>query len=260
MFSSLFSFLQNTFSPMEAGADPAPDLRQRLASLPPHQVESLRANEDLRGFLMAVIRHHEEARVADVEWLPIAAFLMGGRGPLPSSVAHLAPQWPRAREAAAVLIELFRPGRWSTDEPTGHTIARFQVLLAHLKAQTQGESWLSHGFKAEFQALCHDPAIDPLDRIGVVDVVVLKLGPMGEEQLRASVDRVARLQGLLSPDAYPCIHDALTRMANEARWQLDLFCPLEEPLQAGFEDPPRSRGLGTYTPFGAALTAQHQPA
>lgn len=260
MFSSFFSFLQSTFISMEAGVDPAADLRQRLASLPAHLVESLESNEDLRGFLAAVIRHHEEARVADVEWLPIASFLMGGRGPLPTSVAHLAPQWPRVREAASVLIELFRPGRWSTDEPPGHTIARFQVLLAHLKAQTQGESWLSHGFKAEFQALCHDPAIGPLDRIEVVDVVMLKLGPMGAAQLRASVARVARLQDLLLPDVYPCIHDALTRMANEARWQLDLFGQPEALLQSGFEDPPRSRGLGSYTPFGAALTAQQQPA
>lgn len=264
MFSSFFSFLQSTFVPPEAGeapeAGPAADLKQRLAAMPPHQAQSLGANEDLRGFLASVMRHHEEARIANGEWIPIAAFLMGGRNPLPPSVVHLAPQWPRAREAASTLIELLRPGQWSTDTPPGHTIARFQVLLAHLKAQARVESWLSHGFKTEFQALCHDPDVGPLDRIEVLDVAVLQLGPMGEEQLRISVDRLARLQRLLSPDAYPCIHDVLSRMANEARWQLDLFNLPEEPLLPGFEDAPRSQGRGACTPFGAALTAEHQPA
>ena len=37
------------------------------------------------------------------------------------------------------------------------------------------------------------------------------------------VQRIARLQALLPADAYPCIHDVLTRIANEASWQLDLF-------------------------------------
>ncbi len=93
----------------------------------------------------------------------------------------------------------------------------------------QGESWLSHGFKVEFQALCRDAAIGPLDRIEVVDLAVLKLGPMDDQQLLACEHRIARLQDLLPEDAYPCIHDALTRIANEASWQRDLFSVPQAP-------------------------------
>lgn len=114
-------------------------------------------------------------------------------------------------------------GRSDADEAPEVIVARLQDLLTYLKEQAQDECWLSHGFKVEFQALCSDPSIGALDRIEVVDVVELKLGPLDGEQLRACVRRIARLQGMLPADAYPCIHDALTRISNEASWQRELF-------------------------------------
>ena len=230
MFSSIFHLFHHVPAQAESDADPAAGLKQRLACLPPHQAEALVANDHLRGLLASLIRHHEEGRIAADEWSAVAHFLTGCRAALPLSVAHLGPQWPGARETAAVLAELWRPDRGGVDGSSENTIAWFQALLAHVKERAKGESWLSHGFKVEFQDLCRDPAIGPLDRIEVVDIAELKLGPMAGEQLRACVQRIARLQGLLPEDVYPCIHDVLTRISNEASWQLDLFSAPEEPL------------------------------
>lgn len=230
MLSHIVDLIHSAFVRAEAKADPAGGLNQRLACAPSHQTEPLLANDHLRGFLTAVIRLREEGRMADSEWTAVALFLMGRREALPVSVAHLASQWPRARETSAVLADLLRSGQEGEGEAPEHTMARLQALLAYLKERAEGESWLSHGFKVEFQDLCRDPTLGPLDRIEVVDIVELKLGPLDDEQLRACAQRIARLQGLLPADVYPCIHDVLTRMANEARWQLELFSRPEEPL------------------------------
>lgn len=230
MLSHIVDLFHSAFVRAEAKADSAAGLKQRLACAPSHQTEPLLANDHLRCFLTAVIRHHEEGRMADSDWTAVALFLMGRREALPVSVAHLAPQWPRARETAGALADLLRPEQEGAHGTPEHTIARLQALLAYLKERAQGESWLSHGFKVEFQDLCRDPILGPLDRIEVVDVVELKLGPLDGEQLRACVQRIARLQGLLPADAYPCIHDALTRISNEASWQLELFSRPDGPL------------------------------
>lgn len=230
MFSSIFHLFHHVPAHTEADADPAAGLKQRLACAPAHQAERLVANDHLRGFLAAVMRHHDEGRMADSDGTAVVLFLMGRRETLPTSVAHLAAQWPSARGTSSVLAELFGSVREGADGALEKTLARLQALLAHLKERAKGESWLSHGFKVEFQGLCSDPAIGPLDRIEVVDVAELKLGPMAGEQLRACVQRIARLQRLLPEDVYPCIHDVLTRISNEASWQLDLFNPPEEPM------------------------------
>lgn len=230
MWSSIFHLFHQVLAPSEADADPASGLKQSLACLPARASEALAANDHLRGFLIAVVRHHEEGRVAQDEWSAVAHFLTGRQAALPPSVAHLGGQWPGVRDTSAVLAGLWRSDGRGVDESPENTIARFQALLAHLKAQARGESWLSHGFKVEFQAMCEDPAFGPLDRIEVVDLAVLKLGPMDGEQLRACVERIARLQRLLPEEVYPCIHDALTRISNEASWQLDLFGLPEDPL------------------------------
>lgn len=232
MWSSIFHLFHHAFAHThaQADADPAGGWKQRLLGLPAQQAEVLATNDHLRGFLAAVIRHHEEGRMAAGAWPEIVQFLTGRRAALPPSVAHLGPQWPGARDSSAALAELWRSYRGGVDGTPEDTIARFQAVLAHLKEQARGESWLSHGFKVEFQGLCRDPAVGPLDRIEVVDIAELKLGPMDGEQLRGCVQRIARLQRLLPEAVYPCIHDVLSRIANEASWQLDLFSPSEERL------------------------------
>lgn len=223
MLSLIADLIHGAFVRAEARVDPAAGLSQRLACAPTHQTEALTANDHLRGFLTAVMRHRDEGRIADREWTAVALYLTGRREALPGSVAHLGSQWPRARETSSVLAELLPSEQEEAHGSPESTMARLHALQAYLKERAQGESWLSHGFKVEFQDLCRDPAIGPLDRIEVVDVVELKLGPLDGEQLRDCVQRIARLQALLPADAYPCIHDVLTRIANEASWQLDLF-------------------------------------
>lgn len=226
MFSSLISRFHGAFTQSQADAGPSTGMRQHPAFAPSLPADNtLIANDDLRGFLSAVMRQHGEGRIPDGEWRSIARFLTGRGESLPPSVAHLASPWPRAGTTGMAVHEFFRADRAGTDDAPEAIVARLRTLLAHLKeqARAQEESWLSHGFKVEFQALCHDPTIGPLDRIEVVDIAVLQLGPLGGEQLRECVHRTARLLGLLPGDVYPCIHDVLSRIANEASWQLDLF-------------------------------------
>ncbi|MBU7575371.1 MAG: hypothetical protein KAF64_18575 [Hydrogenophaga sp.] len=231
MFSSLITRFHGSFAPSQADAGPSTGMKLCSTFAPPHPADPLLANDDLRGFLSAVMRQHGEGRIPDGEWRSIARFLTGRGESLPPSVMHLASPWPRACTTGVAVHAFFRADRSRTDDAPEAIIARLQTLLAHLKehAQAQEESWLSHGFKVEFQALCHDPSIGPLDRIEVVDMAVLQLGPLGGEQLRDCVHRISRLMGLLSEEAYPCIRDVLSRIANEASWQLDLFSPSQEP-------------------------------
>ncbi|WP_382153428.1 hypothetical protein [Hydrogenophaga sp. ANAO-22] len=230
MFSSLISRFHGALAPAQADAGPAARLPPRPAFEPPQQADALVANDQLRGFLSALMRQHGEGRIPDGEWPSIARYLMGRGEALPPSVAHLALPWPRARATGVALHAFFCSERSGVPDAPEAIVARLRALLKHLKAQAQEESWLSHGFRMEFQSLCDDPSIGPLDRIEVVDIAVLQLGPMGGEQLRECVQRIARLQGLLPADAYPCIRDVLSRIANEASWQLDLFGLREEPL------------------------------
>lgn len=98
MLSSIFQLFHHALAHAEADADPAGGWKQRLAGLPAQQAEVLAANDHLRGFLAAVIRHHEEGRMAEGAWPEIVQFLTGRRAALPPSVAHLGPQWPGARQ------------------------------------------------------------------------------------------------------------------------------------------------------------------
>lgn len=234
MFSSLISRFHGAFTHSQSDAGPSTGMQQHPAFAPSLPADNtLIANDDLRGFLSAVMRQHGEGRIPDGEWRSIARFLTGRGESLPPSVVHLASPWPRACTTGMAVHEFFRADRsGSTDDAPEAIVARLQALLAHLKehARAQEESWLSHGFKVEFQALCHDPTIGPLDRIEVVDIAVLQLGPLGGGQLRECVHRIARLLALLPEEVYPCIRDVLSRIANEARWQLDLFDLPPEPV------------------------------
>jgi hypothetical protein len=233
MFSSFISRFHGAFAPTQTDAGAATGVKPHPALAPPPPADTLVANDHLRGFLSALMRQHGEGRIPDGEWPSIARYLTGRSEALPPSVAHLASPWPRARTTGVAVQAFFQAQRSGTDEAPEAIVARLQALLAHLKAQAQDESWLSHGFKVEFQALCSDPSIGPLDRIEVVDIAVLQLGPLGGEQLRDCVHRIDRLLGLLPGDMYPCIRDVLSRIANEASWQLDLFDDLpQEPALA----------------------------
>jgi len=229
MFSSIVNLFHVAFAPAQADAGPTTGMSPRPVFASSPQADVLIANDDLRGCLGALMRQHGEGRIPGSDWSSIARYLMGRSEALPPSVAHLASAWPRARATGVAVHEFFRVERSGTNDAPETVVARLQALLAYLKEQGRDESWLSHGFKMEFQDLCRDPAIGPLDRVEVVDIAVLKLGPMDEQQLRSCEDRIARLQDLLPQDAYPCIHDALTRISNEASWQRDLFSVPEDP-------------------------------
>lgn len=231
MFSSLISRFQDVFvhAPADTGRP------RHRAFEPPQQAGLLVANDDLRGFLSAVMWQHGEGRISDGEWSPIARYLTGRSEVLPPSVAHLASAWPRAGATGVAVHAFFQADRSGTNDAPEAIVGRLRALLAHLKEQAQEESWLSHGFKVEFQALCGDPSIGPLDRIEVLDIAVLQLGPMGSEQLRECVHRIDRVLGLLPSDAYPCIRDVLSRTANEASWQLDLFDLPPEPTSSAVQ-------------------------
>jgi hypothetical protein len=223
MISSLISRFHGAFAPAQANADAAAGRKPCPAFAPPQQADALVANDHLRGFLSAVMRQQGEGRIPDGEWPAIARYLTGRSDVLPPSVAHLAAPWPRACATGVAMHAFFRAGRSGASDAPEVIVARLQDLLAYLKKQAQDESWLSHGFKVEFQALCSDPSIGSLDRIEVVDLAVLQLGPLGPEQLGDCRHRIARLLGLLPGDVYPCIRDVLSRIANEASWQLALF-------------------------------------
>lgn len=232
MFSSFISRFHSAFAPTQTHAGVAIGVKPHPAFAPPLPVDNtLIANDDLRGFLCAVMRQHGEGRIPDGEWPSIARYLTGRSEALPPSVAHLASPWPRARATGVAVHAFFRAEGLGADAAPEAIAARLQALLAYLKeqARAQDESWLSHGFKVEFQALCSDPSIGPLDRIELVDIAVVQLGPLGGGQLRECVHRIGRLLGLLPEDAYPCIRDVLSRIANEASWQLDLFDLSPEP-------------------------------
>jgi hypothetical protein len=236
-------------------------LRQRLASAPPHHIEALAANDDLRGFLRAVIRHHEEGRIADGDWDGIAHFLMGRRVELAPSVRHLGLQWPRARESGSAMHGIFRSDRSGAGEGAEKTIAKFQALWAFLKEHAPGGSWLSHGLQVEFQEMCGDRAIGAPDRLEVLDLVAQQLGPMSSEQLRDCMRRSARFLDMLAQEVYPCIRDLLTRISNEASWQLDLFSTPPEPfLPAAPLDNAWPSGWSASSAFGGDSRASHRHA
>lgn len=235
MLTNIFSLFQSTFSiHADAEIDPAAGLKQRLASASALTTQALAANDHLRGFLKAVFRLREEGRVPDGEWLDIAHFLMRARKDAPRSVAHLVAQWPQALESWAVVRDLLRTPR-ASGEPACKTIAKLRALLEHLKQHAQKQSWLSHGFDVEFQKMIDDPAIDAPQRLEVLQIAAQNIGPMSAEQLRECMRSTARVMDLLSQDVYPCIRDVLSRVFNEASWQLDLFSapvpsPEDEPL------------------------------
>jgi hypothetical protein len=229
MFAHILGRFHRSLTHPAQSADPGAGLAQRLARAPAHQTGRLVANEHLRGFLIAVMRHHEEGRIPAAEWAEVARFMVGRRDGLPPCVAHLAPQWPRVSETACVLRELLRAPALGAGGSSESLIAQCQALLGFLKKQAKGEPWLAHGVAVEFQAMGSDAAIGALARVEVADMVGLQLGPLDGRQLRDCVGRIARLLSLLPQDAYPCVRDALSRVANEARWQLDLFAMPEDP-------------------------------
>jgi len=58
-------------------------VKRRLAATPLPQAEALVANDDLRGFLKAVFRLHEDGRIPADEWTQIGS-AAAGRIPLHS--------------------------------------------------------------------------------------------------------------------------------------------------------------------------------
>lgn len=249
MLSNLVSLFQSTFVHAEVDADPAAGAKRRLASLPQEQAEPLVANDDLRGFLKSVFRLHEEARIPDDEWTGIAHFLMRVRKHAPGSVRHLEKQWPQAVASWATVRDLLRTPRFEASELPGKTIAKLRTLLDFLKHRARKQSWLSHGFDVEFHKMADDRAIVAAQRIEVLQLAALRVGPMDSAQLQAARQRIAAMLELLPTQAYPCIRDVLSRVSNEATWQLAMFKPAPD---AGTRDTPSST-------FGSALNAAACP-
>lgn len=225
MVSSIFSLFHGTFTPVDK--DPAAGVRRRLASTSPPQAEPLVANDDLRGFLKAVFRLHEEGRIPASEWMGIAHFLMRVQRQPPGSVLHLDPQWPRAVDSWATVRDLLRTPRAASGEPPEKTAAKLQALLAYLKRHVRNRSWLSHGFDVEFGRMADDRVAIASRRMEVLQLAGTRIGALDGEQLRTCRRHITSLLELLPSDAYPCIRDVLSRISNEASWQLALFSPLE---------------------------------
>lgn len=223
MVASILSLFQSAF--VHADKDPAAGVKRRLAAVPETQAESLIANEDLRGFLKAAFRLQEEGRIPLDEWTGIAHFLMRVRKQAPHAVLHLDRQWPRASDSWATVRDLLRTPRAEAAEPASKTIAKLQALLAHLKRNARKQSWLSHGFDVEFSKMADDRVAIASRRMDVLQLAATRIGPMDGEQLQATRQRIAAVLELLPPDVYPCIRDVLTRISNEANWQLALFRP-----------------------------------
>ncbi len=237
MVSSIFSIFQSAF--VHTDKDPTAGVRQRLASMPASQAEAIVANDDLRGFLKAVFRLHEEKRIPAEEWAEIAHFLMGVRGQTPRSVLHLNAQWPGAVESWGTVRDLLRTPRAGAMEPASKTVAKLQALLAYLKQNARKQSWLSHGFHVEFNKMSNDRIAIASRRMDVLQLATTSIGPMDREQLQACRQRIAAVMELLPPDDYPCIRDSLSRLFNEANWQLALF----RPPKAGTPPPSGERPL-----------------
>lgn len=221
MVSSIVSLFQSSF--VHSGGDPAAGVKRRLAALPQPLAESLVANDDLRGFLKSAFRLQEEGRIPDDEWTGIAHFLMRARRVAPDSVLHVDRQWPRAVESWATVRNLLRTPRFETAEPPRKTVAKLQAMLAFLKQNARKQSWLSHGFDVEFSKMADDRTAIASQRMDVLQLAATRIGPMSHEQLQECRQRIAAVLDLLPPDAYPCIRDALSRVSNEANWQLALF-------------------------------------
>lgn len=228
MVSSIVSLFHSTFT--HTAKDPAAGVKRRLATLPVPQAESLVANDDLRGFLKATFRLHEERRIPEEDWTGIAHFLMRARRQTPRSIVHVEKQWPRAVESWDIARDLLRTPRSEGVEPAPKTIAKLQALLAYLKQHAARQSWLSHGFDVELSQMADDRTAIASRRMEVLQLAAIRIGPMDREQLLACRQHIATLLEDLPPDAYPCIRDALSRVANEASWQMALFCPPEDAM------------------------------
>lgn len=223
MSTSIAKLFQRASHLIDADADAADSVKRRLASAPPPQLERLIANDDLRGFLKAAFRLHADGRIAQADWPGIAHFLMRMRPNAPQPVLHLAKAWPRATESWDTVRDLLRPPRAGAGEPASRTLAGLEALLVHLKQHAQKQSWLSHGFDVELRKMADDQVAIASRRIEVLQLAEKSIGPMNGEQLRDCRRRIAAVLALLPPQAYPCIHDTLSRVSNEANWQLALF-------------------------------------